>query len=295
MEKTLTITSGELVMMVLDTIEALRQQLAIHRSAHERIGIVPTMGYLHDGHLSLVYQARQECDVVVLSIFVNPRQFGPQEDLDRYPRDRMRDICLSRKAGVDIVFIPTVDEMYPTGFQSEVRVDGLTEKLCGESRPGHFNGVTTIVAKLFNIVGPERAYFGSKDYQQAIIVKKMVEDLNMPITIVSCPIIREKDGLAMSSRNSFLSSEERQTALVLSRSLQLAATCVAEGERDGKRLQSTVSAYISAYSNTHIDYVAVCDPDSLQAVETLSGDILVALAVRVGKTRLIDNTLVTVT
>ena len=192
-------------MQVIETVAALRQHLAASRAAGKPIGLVPTMGYLHAGHLSLVDAARRDCDLVVMSIFVNPRQFGPQEDLESYPRDMARDLDLARQAGVDVVFTPGVDEVYPDGYQTEVIVSTLTQPLCGASRPGHFNGVTTVVAKLFNMVGPDRAYFGQKDYQQAAVIQRMVTDLNMPLTIVACPTIREDDGLAMSSRNAYLS------------------------------------------------------------------------------------------
>jgi pantoate--beta-alanine ligase len=209
-------------MQVFDTVLALRQYLTAQRAAGRRIGLVPTMGYLHEGHLSLVRTARQEYDVVVMSIFVNPKQFGPQEDFAAYPRDMERDLRLAQEAGVDAVFTPVVAEMYPPGFSTEVMVHVLTAPLCGASRPGHFQGVTTVVAKLFNIVAPDRAYFGQKDYQQALVIQKMVHDLLMPLEVVICPTVRDPDGLAMSSRNAYLNSAERQAALVLWRTLRLA-------------------------------------------------------------------------
>ncbi len=205
------------MMRVIDSVAALRQYLGEQRLAGKCIGLVPTMGFLHDGHLSLVHAARQDCDIVVMSIFVNPKQFGPSEDFESYPRDMEHDLRLARDGGVDVVFTPDVSDVYPEGFQSEVSVHGLTASLCGASRPGHFNGVTTVVAKLFNMVGPDRAYFGQKDYQQAAVIQRMVTDLNMPLTVVVCPIVRETDGLAMSSRNAYLNPEERPAALVLSR------------------------------------------------------------------------------
>lgn len=281
-------------MQVIDTVAALRQHLAGERAHGNCIGLVPTMGYLHAGHLSLVRAARQECDVVVMSIFVNPRQFGPQEDLESYPRDMERDLALARDAGVDVAFTPDVDEVYPSGYQTEVTVSTLTQPLCGASRPGHFTGVTTVVAKLFNMVGPDRAYFGQKDYQQATVIRRMVTDLNMPLTIVVCPIVREDDGLAMSSRNAYLNPEERQAALVLSRALQLAQAHLAQGERQPRRLQSALRDAIATEPRARVDYVAVCDPHTLQPVAHLSGSVLVALAVFIGATRLIDNAVLSV-
>ena len=281
-------------MQVIDTVAKLREQVAAARATGKRIGLVPTMGYLHAGHLSLVHAARRECAVVVMSIFVNPKQFGPQEDFATYPRDMERDLTLAQEAGVDMVFAPPVDEVYPDGFHSEVIVHGLTESLCGASRPGHFDGVTTVVAKLFNMVAPDRAYFGQKDYQQVIVIQKMVSDLNMPLTVIACPIVREDDGLAMSSRNAYLSEEERRAALVLSQALHLAAERVAAGERHGPRLAAAVRECIAAESLARIDYVTVCDPQTLQAVETCTGTIVVALAVFIGATRLIDNALLSI-
>ena len=281
-------------MQVIETVAALRQYLKTQRAAGKQIGLVPTMGYLHAGHLSLVHAARQDCDVVVMSIFVNPRQFGPQEDLESYPRDMERDLRLAREEGVDVVFTPGIEEVYPSGYQTEVSVETLTQPLCGASRPGHFNGVTTVVAKLFNMVGPDRAYFGQKDYQQAIVIQRMVTDLNMPLTIVVCPIVREDDGLAMSSRNAYLSADERRAALVLSRALQLAETRIAAGERQPERLEASLRELITAEPLARIDYVTVCDPQTLQAVDRLADAVLVALAVFVGATRLIDNVVIAV-
>ena len=281
-------------MQVFDTVSGLRTFLATHRAASQRIGLVPTMGYLHAGHLSLVRAARQECDVVVMSIFVNPKQFGPQEDLATYPRDMEGDLRQAREAGVDAVFTPAVTEMYPPGFLTEVRVHELTSLLCGASRPGHFHGVTTVVAKLFNIVGPDRAYFGQKDYQQVTVIRKMAIDLCMPLEVVTCPTVRESDGLAMSSRNAYLNPAERQAALVLWRALHLAEDRLAQGERQGAPLTATLSDCIAREPLARIDYVAVADPNTLQEVEHLSGRVLVALAVYIGKTRLIDNAILSV-
>lgn len=281
-------------MQVIDSVAALRQHLGEQRMAGKQIGLVPTMGFLHDGHLSLVHAARQACDVVVMLIFVNPKQFGPNEDFESYPRDMERDLRLARDSGVDVVFTPGVGEVYPEGFQSEVSVRGLTEPLCGASRPGHFDGVTTVVAKLFNMVGPDRAYFGQKDYQQAAVIQRMVRDLNMPLTVVVCPIVRESDGLAMSSRNAYLSPPERRAALVLSRALRVAESRIAEGERQAGSLEAALREMIDAEPLARIDYVAVCDPQTLGPLERLPETVLVALAVHIGRTRLIDNALYTV-
>jgi pantoate--beta-alanine ligase len=229
-----------------------------------------------------------------MSIFVNPKQFGPGEDFENYPRHVEQDLRLARDGGVDVVFTPDVSEVYPEGFQSEVSVRGLTEPLCGASRPGHFDGVTTVVAKLFNMVGPDRVYFGQKDYQQAAVIQRMVTDLNMPLTVVVCPIVREPDGLAMSSRNAYLSPAERLAAQVLSRALNVAEARIAEGERRAAPLVATLREVIAAEPLARLDYVAVCDPHTLSPLETLSETVLVALAVHIGRTRLIDNALYTV-
>lgn len=281
-------------MEVWATVEALRRYLEAPRAAGQRIGFVPTMGFLHDGHLSLVYAARRECETVVMSIFVNPKQFGPQEDFATYPRALERDLRLAADAGVDVVFTPTVDDMYPPGFNTEVIVHELTDYLCGASRPGHFQGVTTVVAKLFNIVGPQRAYFGQKDYQQVKVIQKMTADLLLPVEVIMCPTVREADGLAMSSRNAYLTQEERRAALVLQRALRLAGERIALGERQGRRLAATLHEFIAAEPLARIDYAAVCDPHTLREVETLPHTTLVALAVYIGRTRLIDNALLSV-
>jgi pantoate--beta-alanine ligase len=278
-------------MQVFNTVSGLREFLAAHRAAGKRIGLVPTMGYLHAGHMSLVQAARRECEVVVMSIFVNPKQFGPQEDFATYPRDMEGDLRQAREAGVDAVFTPAVEEMYPSGFLTEVIVHELTAPLCGASRPSHFNGVTTVVAKLFNIVGPDRAYFGQKDYQQVTILRQMATDLCMPLEVITCPTVREPDGLAMSSRNAYLNPAERQAALVLSRALLLAEDHLAQGERQGARLTTTLRDCIAKQPLARIDYVTVCDPQTLREVDQLSGTVLVALAIYIGQTRLIDNAL----
>lgn len=276
-------------MQVFETIHDLRQFLAVHRAAQRRIGLVPTMGYLHAGHLSLVQAARQECAVVVMSIFVNPKQFGPQEDFAAYPRDLAGDLRQAQAAGVDAVFTPTVAEVYPAGFLTTVRVQELTTPLCGASRPGHFDGVTTVVAKLFHIVGADRAYFGQKDYQQVTVLRKMATDLCMPTTVIACPTIREPDGLAMSSRNAYLTPSERQAALVLWRTLCLAQERLAAGERQGAQLTACLRAAIAQEPLARLDYVTVCDPETLQERGQLTGTVVVALAVYIGRTRLIDN------
>ena len=278
-------------MEVFETVKTLRQYLAVYRTAGARIGLVPTMGYLHEGHLSLVRAARQDCAIVVMSIFVNPRQFGPQEDFATYPRDMLRDLRLAEDAGVDAVFTPPVAEMYPPGFQTEVMVHDLAAPLCGAARPGHFTGVTTVVAELFNVVGPDRAYFGQKDYQQALVIRRMVQDLHLPLEVITCPIVREADGLAMSSRNARLSPVERQAALVVPRALHLAEECLARGERQGGRLVTALREYIGTEPLARLDYAEVCDPETLQPVAQLTGTVLVALAVFIGATRLIDNVL----
>jgi pantoate--beta-alanine ligase len=277
-----------------ETIAAFRLYLDQHRATGKQVGFVATMGYLHNGHLSLVHAARQTCDIVTMSIFVNPRQFAPQEDLDAYPRDLERDLHLAQQAGVDAVFMPTVDEMYPAAFNTEVIVHDLTDTLCGASRPGHFKGVTTVVAKLFNIVGPANAYFGQKDYQQAAVIRKMVTDLQMPIHVLTCPIVREKDGLAMSSRNAYLSPSERQAAVVLWHALQLAERQIAQGERQAAKLLGALRNFINAEPHATIDYVAITEPCTLRKIDSLTGTILIALAVYIGKTRLIDNILLSV-
>jgi len=255
------------------------------------VGFVPTMGYLHDGHLSLVRASRARDAVTAASIFVNPTQFGPNEDFARYPRDEDRDLALLSDAGVAAVFIPSVDEMYPGGFATYVHVERLTERLEGASRPAHFRGVTTIVLKLLNIIQPHRAYFGQKDAQQLAVVRRMVCDLDVPVEIVACPIVRDPDGLAMSSRNVYLSPEERRAALVLSRALRLAEQRYADGERDAAVIRAAVEREIAAEALARLDYVSVAHPDTLEELDSVDGVALVAVAARFGTTRLIDNTL----
>ena len=281
-------------MIILHTIQEIRQFVRDHRAQGRTIGFVPTMGYLHEGHLSLVREAKDQCDIAVMSIFVNPLQFGPNEDFDRYPRDLERDAQLAESAGVDAIFAPSVDEMYPAGngkVLTHVDVDHVTDSLCGATRPGHFRGVSTVVTKLFNIVLPDRAFFGLKDAQQVVVLQQMVRDLNQPVEVVPCPILREPDGLAMSSRNVFLSPEERAQALVLNRSLREAQELFQEGERDAGKLAAHVSALISGQPLSDIDYVQIVSMRDLAPLQgPITEDALLALAVRFGKTRLIDNT-----
>jgi pantoate--beta-alanine ligase len=253
------------------------------------IGFVPTMGYLHEGHLSLVRQAKKDCDFVVVSIFVNPTQFGPREDLKKYPRDLTRDLKLLSKLKVDAVFYPSAASMYPEGYKTYIYVRGLSEGMCGASRPGHFEGVATIVAKLFNIVKPDVAYFGKKDYQQQVVLKKMAADLNFDVKVVSLPTVREFDGLAMSSRNKYLSREERAKAVILNRSLCFAKQLIASGVSSVSKVKSAVSKLIKTKKGVKIDYIAIKDPESLEEVKVIKGKVLIAVAAYLGKTRLIDN------
>ncbi|MGQ9456469.1 MAG: pantoate--beta-alanine ligase [Armatimonadota bacterium] len=282
-------------MEVLYTIERARGATAGARRAGKKVGFVPTMGALHEGHMALIRRARAECDYVIVSIFVNPTQFGPSEDFDRYPRMLSRDLEMCRGANVDSVFAPSVSEMYPPGFDSWVEVRGfITETLEGEFRPGHFKGVTTVCAKLFNIAAPDYAYFGIKDYQQLKVVQKMVRDLNMPVEIIPCETVREPDGLAMSSRNSYLNVEERKAALVLYRSLQRAREVLLSGERNARVIESSAREVIEQEPLARIDYVAVRDAETLEPIEYLEKPSVLLLAVRIGTTRLIDNSMLSV-
>ena len=275
-------------MKIVSTIEEVRAQVKEWKKEGLSIGFVPTMGYLHEGHMSLI-DAAGENDRVVVSIFVNPMQFGPTEDLASYPRDLEHDAKLCEEHGVDLIFHPTPEEMYGDQFYSYVDMDVLTKELCGLSRPVHFRGVCTVVTKLFNIVTPDRAYFGQKDAQQLAVIKRMVTDLNMPLTITGCPIIREEDGLAKSSRNTYLLPEERKAAPVLSRSIFLGKEMVEKGERDCKKILASMTAEIEKEPLAKIDYVKIVDLDTMQQVEKIDRGILAAIAVYIGKTRLIDN------
>jgi pantoate--beta-alanine ligase len=279
-------------MQITRDIAATRQAVAEARAAGRVIGLVPTMGYLHAGHLSLVEAAKQDGTFVVVTIFVNPTQFGPHEDFDRYPRDEARDFQLCEDAGVDLVFCPDVATMYPAGAQTTVHVATLTDTLCGPHRQGHFDGVATVVTKLFNIVQADRAYFGEKDRQQLIVLQQMTRDLDLPIEVLGCPIVREPDGLAMSSRNAMLGAGERERALSLSRALFAARDAVAGGEEDVAALVKRMRQTIDAAAPTKIDYISIVDPATLQPVGRVTGPVLIALAVKIGETRLIDNVLV---
>lgn len=277
-------------MEIENNIKKIKQVIRENKKKGKKISFVPTMGSLHDGHLSLLELARKEGDILILSIFVNPIQFGKGEDLEKYPRDLQKDEKLAERAGVDYVFYPEVKEMYPEDLKTYVEVKGLTDNLCGEKRPGHFKGVTTVVSKLFNIIEPDVAVFGQKDAQQLRIIEKMVKDLNYDIEILSGEIVREKDGLAMSSRNNFLSKEERKEALVLKSSLDIAKKYILEGELDPKKIQTKIKeSIVKRYKNIKIDYFEIVNYDELKEVEEISGKILIAGAFYLGKTRIIDN------
>ena len=280
-------------MKVLETIAETRELLDKEREAGRRVGFVPTMGYLHEGHASLIARAAAENDVVLVSIFVNPLQFGANEDLGAYPRDFDRDLALSERHGAHLVFHPSVEEMYGERQSFAIDVGSIRSKLCGATRPGHFDGVATVVAKLFNISGPCRAYFGEKDAQQLVVIRNLVRAFDIPVEVVGCPTVREPDGLAMSSRNVYLSEPERAAALVLSATLQEARDAVANGERDARRVAETMSARISSEPLARLDYAACVHPETLDDLETLDGRALCAVAVWVGKARLIDNVTVT--
>ena len=275
-------------MIITESIQELWAQLP---GLERPVGFVPTMGFLHEGHLSLVRKAREENSSVVVSIFANPTQFAPDEDLDNYPRDIKRDLELLEAEGADLIWIPPVDVMYPDGFQTWVEVEGLSQVLEGSFRSTHFRGVTTVVAKLFNAVGPERAYFGQKDAQQAVVIQQMVKDLNFPIEIVVCPIIREVDGLAMSSRNTYLDPDQRLTALCLSRGLFLARDAFLAGERNVENLREIVQDEVKNETLAELQYVSCSDPGRLVELEGEVESCLISMAVFVGKTRLIDNVL----
>ncbi|MCF8079458.1 MAG: pantoate--beta-alanine ligase [Desulfobacterales bacterium] len=267
------------------------QALADRLRAERRIVFVPTMGFLHEGHLSLIRIARNAGDVVVVSIFVNPTQFGPGEDFQEYPRALDRDLALAEKEGADIVFTPSEAELYPEGFETYVHLERLPRHLCGLSRPVFFRGVATVVTKLFHIVKPHAAVFGEKDYQQVMVVKKMVRDLNMDVEIIAGPTVREPDGLAMSSRNSYLSKEQRRSALSLRKALIEAQQMVSSGERSSARIVSAAKDAIASFPETDIDYIRIFDPETLEDRKEINGPVRMALAVRVGSTRLIDNDL----
>jgi len=278
-------------MKICATIPEARAASRAARTRGQRLGLVPTMGALHEGHLSLVRAARAQCDAVAASIFVNPTQFGPTEDLSKYPRQFERDCRLLEKEGVDLLFVPSVEEMYPSGVGTWVLIEGLSEKLDGRSRPGHFRGVTTIVAKLFHIIEPDAAFFGQKDAAQLAVIRRMVQDLNFAVEITACPIVRETDGLAMSSRNAYLGPEERARAVVLHRSLLRVQEMFQGGEREPGRLISAAKEVLAREAQVVLDYIEIVDPETLDPLVEISRRALVAVAVHVGSTRLIDNVL----
>ena len=295
-------------MKTVKTIAEMERIVREVKRSGKSIALVPTMGYFHEGHLSLIREAREKGDILIVSIFVNPAQFGPGEDYERYPRDLRRDDVMAEREKVDFIFAPSVSEIYPSGYSTFVEVEGLSKVMCGENRPAHFRGVTTVVAKLFNLIQPNTAYFGQKDAQQVIIIKKMVSDLNMGVEIKVLPIVREKDGLAMSSRNAYLSEEERKTAAVLYRALLKAKDEIIRGSQtpggkpaadkpgSGNKLLKTIrkeiTEMIESEKLARIDYIAIVDTENLQELNTIDGSALIALAVWIGKTRLIDNLIV---
>lgn len=282
-------------MQVFNNVKSMQDWCIEQKKQGKSIGLVPTMGYLHEGHLSLVRAARRDCDLVVISIFVNPIQFGQGEDYETYPRKLERDSALLVKENADAIFAPEVKDMYPAGYDTFVEVfGGITAKMCGASRPGHFKGVTTVVGKLFHICQPDRAYFGQKDAQQLLIIKKMVRELNFPLEIIRMPIIRESDGLAMSSRNVYLNEEERRQALVLNQALKMAENDIRHGERDIEKIRQQIKDMIETRPLARIDYIEIANGQDLSELEEMQGEVLIALAVKFGKTRLIDNLLVEV-
>ncbi len=273
----------------MQTVTTLSDLRTVRASLTGVFGLVPTMGYLHEGHLSLVRRARAECDHVGVSVFVNPAQFGPHEDLAAYPRDLDRDLSLLEPLGVNVVWTPTPEVVYPPGFQTWVTVEQVAAPLEGRHRPGHFRGVATVVAKLFNAFTPDKAYFGQKDAQQIVVIKRMAQDLNFPLEIVVCPTVREPDGLALSSRNVYLNSEERRAATALYHALSAAKARYDAGERDAEMLRAVMSSTIAAEPLAREEYVSAADPDTLAELERVEQGVLLSLAVRIGKTRLIDN------
>lgn len=281
-------------MITVGRVHELRAACDEARSAGRRVGFVPTMGYFHAGHRSLMAQARATTDFVVVSLFVNPLQFAPTEDLAAYPRNLAGDAAVCEAEGVDVLFVPAVEEMYPRPIRTAVHVDGLTAGLCGRSRPAHFDGVTTVVAKLFSMVGPAQAFFGRKDAQQLAVVRRMAQDLDLPVEVVGCSLVRESDGLAMSSRNSYLDPDERRAATVLSRALQEAGAAITAGERSPDAVHRVLTGLIATEPRVELDYAEVVDANDLTPVTILAGDVLVAVAAQVGRARLIDNMTVSV-
>jgi pantoate--beta-alanine ligase len=279
-------------MEVVETIEKIRTIISKAKSAGKKIGFVPTMGALHEGHFSLIRAAKKQCGFVVVSIFVNPTQFGPGEDIDKYPRPFDADIKACKSLGVDVVFAPSVEQMYPAKNLTWVDVEKLTESLCGKSRPGHFRGVATVCAKLFNIVQPDIAFFGQKDAQQAVVVQQMVADLNMPLKIVVCPTVREQDGLAMSSRNAYLTAGQRKDAALLYAALQKAEVFIAAGERKSETIVGEMEKILKISKQIKIEYISIVDARTLDGLDEAKGKILIALAVKLGSARLVDNIIV---
>ena len=279
-------------MRTIETIPDLNSALASYRRDGKRVGFIPTMGAFHEGHLSLMRRARKECDVVLVSIFVNPLQFSAGEDYDRYPRNLTNDTRLAESVGVDFMFVPSVAEMYAKGFRTFVDQDELPTKLCGEHRPGHFRGVMTVVAKLFSICRPHVAYFGLKDYQQALIIRRMVIDLNYDLDVRTCPTVREEDGLAMSSRNVYLGPKQRKDACYIYKSLLFAKRMIDDGETSSSRVISEVRRILRKIKGSRVDYIQIVNQDTLEPVREIKGKTLIALALRVGKARLIDNLLI---
>jgi len=279
-------------MKVAKTIESIRRLVKAARRAGKKIGFVPTMGALHIGHISLIEAAKKDCNFVVVSIFVNPTQFGPGEDFAKYPRPIKADLKICRKAGVDVVFAPTPREMYPAENLICVDVEKLSEPLCGKFRPGHFRGVATVCAKLFNIVAPDFAFFGQKDAQQAIVIKKMVADLNMSLKIVVCPTVREKTGLAMSSRNQYLTPQQKKDAALIYKSLQKCRHTIKQGVRDTRKIKTEMHRILRQIPSAEIQYVSIVDAETLQNIDKVAGKVLAAVAVKIGPTRLIDNILI---
>ena len=281
-------------MQILHTLDEMHKLVSAARRGGKSIGLVPTMGFFHAGHLSLMQQARKDNDLVVVSVFVNPTQFGPSEDFKTYPRDMDHDARLAESVGVDVIFNPSPEEMYPEGYSTYVEVERFSKGLCGASRPGHFRGVATVCLKLMNITGPDRAYFGMKDYQQLRVVQRMAADLNLCVQIVPMPIFREPDGLAMSSRNTYLNPAERRAALILKKALEYAQRLIDEGITSADELRIRVVEFVSTEPLAQIDYVEVVDPDTLDCIKTLDHNAVLALAVKIGNTRLIDNTILKV-
>ena len=278
-------------MKVIESVSDMRAEVERHRAEGRSVGLVPTMGFFHEGHLELIRRAAGECDVVVVSLFVNPTQFGEGEDFEDYPKDFERDVRLAEGAGADCIFAPTPGAMYPPGFATHVEVEGLSDVMCGRERPGHFRGVATVVAKLFNIVPADRAYFGQKDAQQLVIVRRMAADLDFGVDVVAVPTVRETDGLAMSSRNTYLLPEERAAAKVLYRSLEEARRLITSGEKSPAAVRSSMERVIAGEPLVELEYIAICDNIYLKPLSEISGEAVIAIAARVGGARLIDNVL----